>query len=87
MSYVTNCYLKHRTDDASQHMFEVFPDGTMGVYLDGYAIIPKEEFNMNHMEQINRVKACIKNFKIVYTLTPEMDKLCSDIEAILVSGK
>lgn len=83
MSYVENCYIRRRTADKHPYLFEVFPDRTMGVYLDGYAIVPKEDLDINYIEQVDMIKAHIRNFKLVFTLTPEMEKLCQDIEAIL----
>lgn len=45
VGYVKNCIIKRRKDDKSNYLF--FADGDKGViaFLDGYAIIPVEEYN------------------------------------------
>ncbi len=44
-SYVHNCIIKRRLDDVSDCLFEVIPDGSkMITKLNGYAIVPREEY-------------------------------------------
>jgi len=42
-SYVKNCHLSVRPGDPT--MFDQQRDGTVTARLDGYAVIPMEEFN------------------------------------------
>jgi len=42
-NFVTNCLIHKRDDDDG--LFELKAGGTIGVYLDGYAIIPMEVYN------------------------------------------
>ena len=44
-SYVTNCYVKRRETDPSPYLFFQTPDGeSLRPHLNGYAIIPIEEY-------------------------------------------
>ena len=44
-SYIHNCFIKRRLDDVSGALFEIPPDGSkMITKLDGYSIIPIEEY-------------------------------------------
>jgi hypothetical protein len=41
--YLRNCLIKRREDDTVS-LFEFTPEGRILVRLDGYAIVPKEEY-------------------------------------------
>jgi hypothetical protein len=44
-SYITNCYLKRRDGDDSPYLFRDDQDGNIIVHLDGYAIVPADEYH------------------------------------------
>jgi len=44
-SFVYNCHIKKRSDDASLYLFKQLENGHIIAALNGYAIIPLEEYN------------------------------------------
>lgn len=44
-SYITNCYFKRREEDDSPYLFRDDKDGNIIVHLNGYAIVPADEYH------------------------------------------
>ena len=43
-SYITNCLIIRRQDNSSDVLFSDNGDGSVNVYLNGYAIVPVEKY-------------------------------------------